>query len=184
MFWLHCAWWGVGVIHRDHQMFCFSSNLGSATWLVNTVCFLCPVLSQSTFLVNGHLYFTLVKVHWMSWGFLNIKPANLTLCYVSSLPQLLLIFKPLCNPAPLQLLLSCCIPRPTVHWKDFSVTSSRQTGICECEASAAVNHSFTFTRSLCLEYLDLPLSLTSGLFLKCQYCRQWPTQSKPFTKVS
>lgn len=93
----------VGVIHRDHQMFCFSSNLGSATWLVNTVCFLCPVLSQSTFLVNGHLYFIVVKVHWMSavvlihpvaviadqrlwitanisWGLLNIKPANLTCC--------------------------------------------------------------------------------------------------------
>lgn len=157
---------GVGAIHRDHQMLCFSSNLGSATWLVNTARPSTEYISSKwTFIFYSSKSTLNVSRSVNSSGCSHSRSAALDhgehqlspkhqtskyhmLCSVSSLPHLLLIFKPLCNPAPLQLL-SCCILWPTVHWNDFSVTSSRQTEISECEASAAVNHSFTFTWSLC-----------------------------------
>lgn len=136
---------GVGAIHRDHQMLCFSSNLGSATWLVNTARPSTEYISSKwTFIFYSSKSTLNVSRSVNSSGCSHSRSVALDhgehqlspskhqtskshmLCSVSSLSHLLLIFKPLCNPAPLQLL-SCCIPWPTVHWNDFSVTSSRQT---------------------------------------------------------
>lgn len=129
----------------DHQMLCFSSNLGSATWLVNTARPSTEYISSKwTFIFYSSKSTLNVSCSVNSSSCSHSRSVALDhgehqlspskhqtskshmLCSVSSLPHLLLIFKPLCNPAPLQLL-SCCIPWPTVHWNDFSVTSSRQT---------------------------------------------------------
>lgn len=193
---------GVGAIHRDHQMLCFSSNLGSATWLVNTA-------RPSTEYISSKWTF----IFYSSKSTLNVScSVNSSSCshsrsvaldhgehQLSPSKHQTSKSHMLCSCAACRICCSSSSHFATqLHSSSFLAVSRGQQctgmifllhqagkqrvwGQCCCEPFL---HIYLKSLQGSIEYLDLPLSLTSGHFPKRQNCHQSPTQSKAFTKVS